>query len=286
MRSSLPTVGFIRLNEGSLRSKSTTRQTVDSMGMVGGLSEVDVKFKKVFSDFEAHRWNEDQTFLESISQKISSTIFTGNEASDDTSFTGFQPRFAPGASSLVAPTLGTAAYQIVDGGGTGTDNTSVWVVDWGERACHLIHPEGDDGGIEQTDHGPLKVETGSGATARAFFAATTEFNITCGLSIHNLRHVCRIANIDKSDVLSTTEATNPNIIKLLAKAMHKMLPQNGARRCIYCSRDIATLLDIQANNKSNLALSQGEWAGVPATMYRGAPIRETDALGADEARVT
>ncbi len=275
VRSSLPAVAFVRINEGVTRTKSTTKQLVDSMGIVDAMSEVDVRMRNVVADFNGYRWGEDQSFLESIAQKIETTIFTGSELSDEKAFTGFKARFG-----TISTTLGNNGYQIVAGGGVGSDNESIWVVDWGERACHLIYPAGTVAGITHNDRGEQRVLD---AASNPFFAAVSEFLITCGLSIKNIRHVCRIPNIDKTDLAS---ATPPNLVNLLIDAVHKMAAPNGVQRVIYCSRNVAGCIEKQAVSKTNLALSMGEWAGQPTPTFRGFPIRETDALGADEALVS
>ena len=95
LRSSLPTVDFVRINEGVSRSKSTTRQVVDSMGIIQGMSEVDVRMKNAVADFAGYRWSEDQAFLEAMAQKLEDTIWTGNEASNEKAFTAWFPELCP-----------------------------------------------------------------------------------------------------------------------------------------------------------------------------------------------
>lgn len=278
MRSGLPTVDFVRLNEGVEASKATTIQHVDSMGIILGRSEVDIKAKKIVSDFNGYRYNQDLAFMESMAVKAEATIFAGNEASNSAAFTGFAPRFGD-----IDTVLGSPYYQVVDGGGAGSDNTSMWIVDWGERACHLIYPEGSPAGLDVVDLGE-EVQV-LDANSRQFTAAVTEYMLTFGLSIQNFRHVCRIAALDKSDILLAS-TSSPNIINLLIQGLHKMVAPMGAQRVIYCSRAVATLLEIQARTGSNMALQMMDWAGVPVTSFRGIPIRETDAIGADEADIT
>ena len=55
---------------------------------------------------------------------------------------------------------------------------------------------------------------------------------------------------------------------------------------IYCNRTVATWLDIQAMNKSNMLLKIDEFDGKPRTTFRGIPIRVCDQILNTEARAT
>ena len=57
------------------------------------------------------------------------------------------------------------------------------------------------------------------------------------------------------------------------------------RSAIYCNRTIATTLDLQAMNKTNVLLKMEEWDGEAVTTFRGIPIRVTDSLLNTETRV-
>lgn len=285
MRSTLPTVDFVRLNEGIAASKGTTKQFVDSMGIMLGRNEIDVKFKKVVTDFNAYRYQQDQAYMESIAQKAETTIFSGNEGVNESAFTGFIPRFNDVSSTA---TKGQFAYQVFDAGGTGSDNESIWLVDWGERACHLIYPEGTTAGIDVNDLGE-EVQV-LDASSRQFTAAVTEYMLTFGLSVENPRHVCRICNLDKSDLLGSTP---PSLVNAIIGGLHRMVPTMGASRVLYCSPTIAMKLEQQASgmggtttSATGRAIGLMDWAGTPVSAFRNIPIRETDALGASEARIT
>ncbi len=52
---------------------------------------------------------------------------------------------------LFQPSAGNA-QNIIDAGGTGTDNTSIWLV-WGENTVHGIFPKGQKAGIQMEDKG-------------------------------------------------------------------------------------------------------------------------------------
>jgi hypothetical protein len=51
------------------------------------------------------------------------------------------------------------------------------------------------------------------------------------------------------------------------------------------NRTLATYLDLQAMNKTNVLLKMEEWDGEAVTTFRGIPIRVVDALTTSETRV-
>ena len=59
----------------------------------------------------------------------------------------------------------------------------------------------------------------------------------------------------------------------------------ASRFAIYCNRPVASALDRQAMNKSNVLLNLTEWDGRPVTTFRGIPIRVVDSILSTESRV-
>ena len=276
LRSSNPTVAFGRLNKGTARSKSTTDQRTDTIGIINPISEVDARFETVSGgNFDAYRWNEDAAFLEAINQKIALTLIYGNEASDEMAFTGLAPRFNT-----------IAGGQVVDAGGTGADNTSIFVVDWHERYLHGIFPKGaKNAGLKSEDLGKIRVEDADG---NPFMAFCTAYEWAVGLTVKDSRHFCRVANIDVSDIAGAGVSgyTGPDLVLKLIDAYAKMQPKNGAFRAIYCNVTVWAALTKIATTKANLALKMEEFAGrglLPS--FWGDPIRRVDQISNAEARV-
>lgn len=277
LRSSLPSVGFSKIYQGIPQSKGSTRQVVDTIGLINGMSEVDARLKHAAGgNFPAIRRDEDLTFIESMGQLAALTMVYGNEATNEASFTGLTPRF----NSL----SGEYGSQIVDGLGTGSDNTSIWIVDWHPRYVHGIYPKGSTAGLTQDDMGKCRVTDADGNPYSAF---VTQFDWALGLTVKHKKHVARVANIDVSDLANSGKSgyTGPDLTLFLIDALHKLDPINGAQRAIYCNETIAAAFDKQVTNKANVYLTLGEFAGQPVTMFRGIPIRRVDKIADNEARV-
>ncbi len=276
MRTGLPEGTFRKLYQGVQPQKSTTKQVRDSIGMIENWSEVDEKLVKLQRDPGAFRLSEAQAFIEGLSQTAAQRIFYGNTVTDPEEFLGLAPRF----SSLTAEN----GRQIVDAGGTGSDNTSIWFVVWGPRTVHALYPQGSKAGLQRED---LGAETKNLADGSVYRVLREKFSWDLGLSVRDWRYVVRIANIDVSDL----QAGNTQLYDFMRKAYYRLRQRRvvGGRAAIYANTDVLEALDALATNRgandSFVRLTPREIEGKEVLTYRGIPIRETDALLNTEARV-
>jgi hypothetical protein len=98
---------------------------------------------------------------------------------------------------------------VIDAGGTGSDNTSIWIVTWGPNTAHGIFPMGKISGLQHWDLSAqfpngMRVQDANGNYYQAY---VDHFKWECGLTVRDWRYCVRIANIDVSD-LSTGSAAN------------------------------------------------------------------------------
>jgi hypothetical protein len=277
VRAGLPAVTWGKLYQGIPNDKSRMTQVEDTTGFVEGLSEVDQRLLKLAGENKgALRLSEAKAYLESMNQEVATKLFYGNTATDPEEFMGLAPRFNDlGASN---------GNQIIDAGGIGLDNTSIWFVTWGENQCQLLYPKGTQAGVQREDKGPQTVNDGSGNT---YFVEMELFTWHIGLAVKDWRYVARIANIDVSDMQGGTV----KLYDFMRKAYYKLHNRRvaGAKIAIYCNRDVLEALDALATNAGStdsfVRLKTTEIEGKEVTTYRGIPIRETDAIINAEARV-
>jgi hypothetical protein len=276
VRSGLPDVTWGKLYQGIPNSKGKTSQVEDTTGFVEGLSTVDKRLLDLSTNEGAVRLSEAQAYLESMSNEVATKLIYGNSASDPEEFMGLAPRF----------NLKSAANggQIIDAGGTGSDNTSIWFVTWGDNQCTLLYPKGTQAGVDREDMGKQRVLDGAG---NAYYAMEEKFTWHIGLAVKDWRYVSRIANIDVSDM----QGGAVKLYNFMRKAYYKLQNRRvaGGNLAIYCNRDVLEALDALATNAgtadSFVRLKTIEIAGEEVTTYRGIPIRETDAIINTEARV-
>ena len=277
IRTGIPSGTWRRLYQGVQPSKSTNKQVNDTTGMLEAWSEVDSKLVRLSKNPSQFRLNEAQAFIEGLAQDMATTIFYGNTDTDPEQFMGLAPRF----SSLSAEN----GSQIIDGGGTGADNTSIWMVTWGDRTCHGLFPEGSQAGLSRNDIGEETKELSDGSMYRVM---REQFMWDLGLSVRDWRYVTRIANIDVSNM----QAGSVDLYGLLRQGYWQGQQRRvaGGRQAIYCNKDVLEQLDALATNAGAsdnfIRLRPMEIQGEEVLTYRGIPLRETDALLNTEAQVT
>lgn len=296
VRTGLPTATWRLLNYGIVPTKSTTAQIVDTCGNLEAESQLDVDVAKLNSDAAAFRLSESRAFLEGMNQQMAATLMYGNTATNPERFTGLAPRY-----NTVSTASAQSAWNVIDMGGTGSDNTSIWIVTWGEQTTHGIFPKGSNAGLQHNDMGKQRVQDTSQAfaTGAYFWAWVDHYKWELGLTVRDWRYNVRLANIDVSDLATVNAA---NLINGIVRGLNR-LPTTAAgvtsvqtsdapsiqgsmgRTVIYANRTIRTYLELQAMNKTNVLLRLEEIAGRTVLSFRGIPIRTVDALLNNEAQV-
>ena len=289
IRTGLPSVAWGKLYQGIPQSKSTKAQVQDTTGFVEGLSTIDKRLLDLSSNEGQVRLQEANSFLEAMEQEVASKLIYGNSATDPEEFLGLAPRF----NSLSAAN----GNNIIDGGGTGSDNTSIWMVGWGEGRTNLLYPKGTQAGVKREDKGEQRVLDGS---SNPYYVKEEMFTHNIGLAVEDWRYIVRIANIDVSAMIADPSAiaTGVSLFDVLRKGywkLHSRRPQKLqtgglGRIAIYANSDVLEGLDaLSTNTGANdtfVRLSTAEIQGKEVQTYRGMPLRETDAILGSEAQVT
>jgi hypothetical protein len=284
IRTGLPSVTWGRLYQGIPQSKSATQQVDDTTGWIEGMNAVDTRLLKLAPNGNALRLSEVAPMIEAMNQEMARGIFYHDTATTPEKFKGLAARYNTIGG-------GGAGNQIVDGGGVGSDNTSVWFVTWADHATHLIHPKGTPAGVQREDKGEQRVTDASG---NPYFVKEEVYSWHLGLAVKDWRYNARIANIDVSDML----AGSVDLYGLMRKAYYKLQSRRrdvkgvigGGRIAIYANRDVIESLDALTTGtgsaaNAKLQLQTKEIEGKEVLTFRGIPIRETDALLNTEARV-
>ncbi|MCG7948032.1 MAG: hypothetical protein N0C84_16955 [Candidatus Thiodiazotropha taylori] len=278
VRTGLPNVAWGALYQGIPQSKSQRAQVEDTTGFCEALSTVDKRLLDLAGANRGRiRLSEAAAFLEALNQEMASKIFYGNLNAQPETFMGLAPRF----NDLSAQN----GNQIIDAGGTGSDNTSIWMVAWGDNQSHLLYPRGTQAGIKREDKGEQRVLDGDG---NPYYVEEEMFRWNIGLAVKDWRYVVRIANIDVSEL----QAGNVNLYSFMRKGYYRLRTRQvvGGRVSVYSNADILEALDALGTNSGAsdnfTRLRPMEIQGKEVLTYRGFPLRETDALLNTEARVT
>ncbi len=274
VRTGLPVGTWRKLNYGVPPEMSRTAQVKDSMGMLETYAEVDKALADLNDNSAAWRLSEDRAFVEGLNQTMAQTLFYGDSSLDPERFMGLVPRY----SSLAAEN----GQNIVDAGGTGNDNASIWLVVWGPNTCHGIYPKGSYAGLQSRDLGEHTLFDAAGGRYQGY---RTHYKWDLGLTLRDWRYAVRIANIDVSDLTKNASA-GADLIDLLTQAV-EIPPNLGmGRATFYAPRKIRSFLRRQITNKvANSTLTMDTVAGKQVVAFDGVPVRRTDALLLTEARV-
>jgi hypothetical protein len=279
VRTGIPSPTWRKLYGGVQPTKSTSVQITDSCGMLENYAEVDKALADLNGNTAAFRLSENKPILEGFNQEVAQSLFYANEDNEPEAFTGLGPRFN---TSLTASAEN--AQNVLKAGGTGADNTSVWLVVWGESSVHAIYPKGSKGGFYMEDKGQVTIENVDGAGGR-MEAYRTHYRWDIGLTVRDWRYVVRIANIDLSD-LTKTGSTGADLIDLMTQALELVQSLNGGRPAFYAGRTVKSFLRRQIVNKVvNSTLTMDTVAGKHVMTFDGVPVRRCDALVGNEALV-
>ncbi|WP_070096239.1 major capsid protein [Pseudomonas sp. NBRC 111139] len=275
MRSGIPEPTFRMYNQGVQPSKSTTIPVLDTTGMMTDYGLVDKELADLSGNADAFRASENLGKLQGFNNKAARYMFYGNTQTEPQAFLGLSPRY----NSLSAE----SGRNIVDAGGTGSTNTSIWIVTWGELTTHLLYPKGSVAGFQHQFKGEETVKDDVGGEFQAY---RDYFKWDLGMSVRDWRANVRVANIDVTQLTKDASAGADLIDRLITAYYLVDNPMQGeGRTVIYANRTIQTFLHKQAMNAKNVNLTLGEYAGRKIPELLGIPIKRCDELLNTESRV-
>jgi hypothetical protein len=293
-RTSIPAGSWRQINVGVPYSKSTTGKSRVGLASLEDYSQVDRLLAEMSGDIDAFRESEDVAFLEGMGQTIEETTWYGNAVANPAQFMGL---------SSFYNTINTAnaqnAANVLDGGGRGSSNASIWLMCWGLRTIYGLYPRGSKAGLSMED----KSDTvpGYDSLGNRFEAYTSWFRQLMSICPEDWRYGARIANID----VTNAGLAGPNALDIFATLRQMLLlpphlskttsgivktdaqidPAPGIRPVIYVNRTVRHWMDVQAMRDRNVLLSINDYAGIPCMGIDHIPIKVSDQLLTTEATV-
>jgi hypothetical protein len=284
IRTGLPTVYWRALNQGIPSSKSTTAQVDEACGILEARSEVDKDLAMLNGNTAQFRLSEDTAFLEAMNQTQATTLFYGNPGVDPKQFLGLAARYSDSTAAN--------GQNILKAGGSSSDNTSIYLVVWGDNTVYCPFPKGSKAGLIHEDLGEQTVYNSDGTRMQAL---ATRYQWKNGLVVKDWRYVVRIANIDVSDLIAQTgtqaSTAATAIIKLMARSLYRIPNMAMGRAAFYMNRTVHSGLSIAALDKSQYVLKINEGLsqfGMPYSWlsFLGVPLRRVDAILNTEAAIS
>jgi len=283
IRTGLPTVYYRQINQGTPSSKSTTAQVVENAAILEGRSEVDQDEAMLNGNTSEYRLSESSSFVEAMGQSQATTLIYGS-ASNPEEYVGFANRYSDKSAAN--------GDNILDAGGTGSDNASVYLIGWGERTIFFFFSKGSTAGLTHEDLGVMDSFDSDNNRYRAFHDLYKWKN---GLVVKDWRYGARIANIDISHLIAGTgtqaSTAATYLIDMMSRSIDHIPSISSVNPVFYANRTIVSHLRIQARKESNNAVTIEEGLNqfgdtIHTMKFNGIPVRLVDVLTNAEAQVT
>ncbi len=269
-----PSATWTLFNQGTPITKATHAQLTETVGMLSSRAQVDQRLAELNGNVMDYRFKQARPFVNAMGNQFAQTWIYGNYSTSPEQYNGLSVRF----NSLSA---GTGA-NIIDAGGTGTDNTSIWIIGFGENSIYGLYPKGSKIGLQHEDLGLLDAPDANKDNFRAY---TDLWSWNAGMAIEDWRYIVRIANIDVSNLVAESSAAD--ISKLVMKALNRVPNLTGAKFGIYVNRTVKEMWGIQTRNdvKAGGGLTYDNADGRPVASAWGIPVRTTDSILITEPRI-
>jgi hypothetical protein len=282
IRSSIPAGTWRLFNQGIVPVKSTSNQITEVTGMLENYAEIDKDLALLNGNSDEWRLSEEKAIIEGLGQSLATALIYGDTSVDPEKFVGLAPRYYTVAGA-------TTSGNIIDAGGTGSDNTSIWLVGWSPDTISGIYPKGSKAGLSMQDLGEQTIYPSGGGQYQGY---KSHYQFKAGLCVRDWRYVVRIANIDISDLATAGDAvdSSTNLFKWMSMALDKLPPVGSVRPVFYMNQTVRSMLRVKLINKSNLWLSLDDIQGAngvkrPTLSFQGIPCRRVDAITSTEARI-
>lgn len=279
IRSALPAVYYRKANQAIPASKTTTEERTFTAAHFESKSQIDAAVAKRggIDRIAYNRWNQAQGHIQAHAIEHANLTIYGSPIDSNRKVAGFFDIYSTLNAS--EPT----SKQIIDGGGSSSDNCSMLLVHWGERSIFGVYPAGTQAGLKRTDRsaGGKEVQINaldSAGAAGSFWGYEEQFEIDHGLVVKDYRQAARIANIDPALLKSGSGAAD--LIDLMISGHYKIHnPQNG-NGVWYVNRTLEAFLHKQALTKvgAGAGLTYDNYQGQKVLMFLGNPVRRSDAL--------
>lgn len=284
IRTGVPEPVERKFNEYVPSVKSETAVVRDVPTQFEAFPWVDKALADVRGNAKAWRASEQVAVTQGFAKKIARNVIYGSDNSAE-SFLGIAERFSdPTAAS---------GRNMFNGGGSGSDNTSIYAMTWGPRGCQMIYPEGSAAGFVHNDLGARPRQNGNDT----MMVYMDHNKWDTGLTLGDWRSCGRIANIDVS-ALTKDASSGADLIDLMID-LEESLDTSAAvgidmqtgelvrgNTVFYCSRTVAKFFRKQALSKSNNTVTFEKVMGRRVIMWGEHMIKRLDCISDAEAAIT
>lgn len=266
---SIPTPQIVKIGDGWDASVVQWDKYSDDLSIFRDRATFPEDMLRLGGDMAGKRMQVEKQHVEGFSQGVVNHLFHGTSAADPEKFDGLDVRYkTPDANDPWAPSS-AGDYGVVDAGGTGSDTTSIWLIQWGAEKCSLRTPKNDPhGGLRREDMGRHQV---TAENSKLRWDYITEFEWTLGLSIKDVRSVVRIRNIE-----SAISAVDTSIVHKIIEASEYFWGNEPV--FMYMNRSMRAKFRILIEQKMNVMFSSDNPYNIKFLMFDDMIIRRCDSI--------
>ncbi len=277
VRAGLPGVTWRAINEGVEPTRASQKMVRETCAMLEAVSEVDKTLIDLENDSGVARLEEAAAFIEAMGQEFSKTLWYGDNQLNPRQFTGLAKRY----NNL----NGAAKDYIIDCGGEGNDNTSIWLIVHGTESFFGVVPKNGNVGLKHITSGIIDlIDPDNNGTYQGY---RDRFQWQVGICLKDYRQVVRACNIDvtKLSTFGNSSDQSANLLEKINEMTNKVENLNTGRPVIYMNRTLKQAWEQQLLKSLYIERTMDQATGALTTSYKGIPIHIDDMILNTEERV-
>lgn len=267
--------GFSRANSAMNIMSSSGGVAQEPVKLYEGESRIDERILKGVKYPGKVRDSEDALNLEGALQDWVTALLYANEGAG-IGVASYGGATGPDAFNGLTARRASLSNYCLGCSGTGSDLTSVWLLELSKRGLEMTYPENaGPPAFAIDDRGKHLVRTP--ANDGDMWAWIRHFEIWGGLSYRDGRSILRLANIETTGTSNTFSSDQFLYLK-------NRLPSRGTDAVALANRTVLSQLEITLSNKSNMAYKIEDiegfgpvmrWAGIPFLLCESIVDTET-----------
>ena len=280
VRAGLPGVTFRAINEGVTPTRSSSKVVRETCAMLEAVSEIDKKLVDLEDTGKAQalfRLQEAAAFVEAMGQRFASEVWYGD--------TGFEPKGIMGLSKRYGSLTGPVNKYIIDCGGTGNDNASIWLIVHSTESFFGVVPKTSKIGLQHKASGVIDlIDPDNNGTYEGY---RDRFQWDVGVCLKDYRQIVRACNIDVTDLptFGTSSDVSAHLLEIVNEMTNRIQNLNSGRPVFYMNRTLKEYWEKQLLTSHYIEKNMDQATGQITTSYKGIPIHVDDMLLDTEERV-
>jgi len=253
-------------NRGVGKKASQTVPVRDLITMLEALSDVDEALAKHSGNPNALYNSEAAAFLAGMGLDQAEDLIYGNHSHDPAQIDGLATRYAR---------LGDCCISF---GGKGKYLTSIYLIAAGEKACHLIYPQGSSSvGVQRIDAGIQYAKDEKGGEYRVH---RDHFIAEYGLAIEHPDAVVRICNIPNN----LDKAGRADLIELVLRHQ-KRLTKGIVNTVLFGNQEMVYQVERAGREAQIVVAHESDVWGRPVNNVNGLRLRQQDVILSTEEEI-